>query len=337
MSPVPRISVVVPIYRAMPFLKKCLDSLLSQKAVNDMEILCIDDCGGDDSVEYIVALMQSHPQKNRLRLYSMPHNSGASVARNYGLQMAQGEYVGFVDADDWCEVDMYSSLLEAVVREKTQWGYCIGQKDFANGASELLSQPAIPSGAITPDSRRKLLTEGVAYFWTGLYNRQFLINEAITFPDGKFSEDSYFWYTVLMHSESVAVIDSVGYHYNIQDNSVSRRPDITKAEQKQAMYSDFIDRMRSEDLYLNFALELDYLYIKKGLLIPLMIKAINHPDTTNSYYRQMIRQAATDKVDVAHNSYLQRNTKYRLLLSAFRISGQLVSKVLRQKFDIDPF
>lgn len=333
----PLVSVIIPVYRAMPYLADCLESLLKQTIVDKMEIVCVDDCGGDESVQYITTLQQSHPKGHQIQLYSMPRNSGAAAARNYGLTKAVGDYVGFVDADDWCEKNMYRQLVDAVLQYKAQWGYCIGQKEYTDTHSEQLSQPRIANGELTSADRQRLLTHGVAYFWTGLYNRQFLINEAISFPEGKFSEDSFFWWTVLMHTSHIAAVDKVGYHYRIQNNSVSRRPDPTKAEQKQDMYCRLLGRLRSEGLYAAFAAELDYLYIKKGLLIPLLIKAINHPDTENAYYRQMIAQAAINNIDIANNKYMRRDIKARLLYRLFRANGKLTSRLLRLKYHSDPF
>lgn len=331
------ISIIIPVYRAMPFLAQCLESLLSQTIIDQMEIVCIDDCGGDGSVDYIRNLQNSHPRGSRVVLYSLDANRGASAARNFGVTKAEGEYIGFVDADDWCEPEMYQLLLDGARQYDAQWAYCLGQKEYADGTSFVLNQPAVASGSMQRSDRQILLTQGVAYFWTGLYSRQFLINGSISFPEGKFSEDSYFWYTVLMHSDSLAFVDKVGYHYRIQENSVSRRPDPTKAEQKQQMYSKLLSRFRGEGLYADSASELDYLYIKKGLLIPLIIKAINHPDTTTAYYRQMIAQAADDKVEIKHNAYFRHSLPYRILLAAFRFNGRLISRLLRLKYRTDPF
>ncbi len=334
---VPLISIIVPIYKAMPHLQHCLRSLLSQNCIEQMEIVCVDDCGDDGSIEYIEMLQQEHSQGHRLRLCRMPHNSGASMARNQGLLQAEGNYVGFVDADDWCEPDMYERLYNAIQASDADWAFCLARKEWLNGEHRALTQPFIISGEFTDEMRRLLLLKGVAYFWTGLYNREFLLANALDFPLGKFSEDSYFWWLTVMHTERIAIVYKVGYHYLIQDNSVSKRPDATKAEQKQQMYGNLLSRLRSEGLYSDFRNEIDYMYIKKGLIIPLMIRAINHPDTDDAYYHKMIEVSHTDEVEVLGNPYFKGDYKLRLLFWGFSHCPKLISKLLRLKYKQDPF
>lgn len=330
------VSVVIPVYRAMPFLRRCLDSLLSQTVVGCMEIVCIDDCGGDDSVGYIKSLQLTHGD-NLLRLFSMPKNSGAAAARNFGLTKVRGEYIGFVDADDWCEPDMYESLLSAIRQYNADWAYCLAQKDFPNGRSQLFTQPRISCGNISDADRRLLLTKGIAYFTTGLYSRRFFTDLGLKFPNGKFSEDSYFWWTVLMHSQRLAVVDRVGYHYVIQDNSVSKRPDTDKAALKQSVYSELLLHFRSNRLYDAFAPEIDFLYIKKGLLIPLLIQAINCPETLPDATDRLLARAAADGINPSSNTYCRSDLRARLLYTAFVRTPRLISSLLRLKFRQDPF
>lgn len=331
-----KISIIVPVYKAMPYLEHCLESLLSQTVIDIIEILCVDDCGGDDSVDYIHKLQKNHTHGNHIKLFSMSSNSGASAARNFGLSKAQGLYVGFVDADDWCELDMYEKLYHSIEQSSVDWGYCLAQKEYEDGGSKVLLQPDIKNGTIPDDIRKRLLVKGVAYFWTGLYRREFLNINSITFPDGKFSEDSYFWWIVVMYSSSIIFVEEVGYHYVIQGNSVSKRPDPTKSEQKQEMYRKLIFRLRDAKLYDKYKKELDFLYVKKGLLIPMIIKAINHIDATSESYNEMINNALEIGVDL-DNSYIRRNLKIRLLLNMFIICPILLSKIFRIKYKQDPF
>lgn len=333
----PKLSIIIPLYNAEKYISACIESLFAQTVIEHVEILVVDDHGQDNSRVIVEQLQSQHSLGSCIRILSTPKNSGAWAARNLGISEAKGQWIGFVDADDWCEIDMYKNLLDAVNDYNADWAYCLPQKEYSTGKKELLIAPKISSGYLSEDNRRKLLISGVAYFWTGIYKRDFLIEKQIQFPNAKFSEDSYFWWMVVMHTTRIAIVDKVGYHYRIQSNSVSKRPDPTKSQQKQTLYNSLIERLRSEDLYDNYKTELDYLYLKKGLLIPMLIQAINHPKNINQHCAQMINIAFSQQIEITKNKYYISDIKSRFLYLAFAYCPVILSLLLRLKFKQDPF
>lgn len=101
----PKISIIVPVYNTSRYLPRCIDSLISQ-TIKDIEIIIINDGSIDNSQSIIDKYANSHPHIVAL----VQSNSGVSAARNLGLKSAQGEYIGFVDSDDWCEITMFEKL-----------------------------------------------------------------------------------------------------------------------------------------------------------------------------------------------------------------------------------
>lgn len=100
------ISVIVPVYKVAPYLRQCVDSIINQ-SFDDLEILLIDDGSPDQCGE----ICDEYAAKDsRVRVFHT-ENKGLSAARNLGLQKATGEYIGFIDSDDWIEPDMYEVLL----------------------------------------------------------------------------------------------------------------------------------------------------------------------------------------------------------------------------------
>ena len=100
-----KISVIIPVYNSEKFLKKCLDSIINQ-TLNDIEIICIDDGSTDKSLRI---LNNFADKDNRITIINQK-NSGPSAARNKGIENAKGEYIGFVDSDDWIDLDFYEKL-----------------------------------------------------------------------------------------------------------------------------------------------------------------------------------------------------------------------------------
>ena len=102
----PKVSVIIPAYNVAPYLPRCLDSLLNQ-TLHDIEIICIDDKSTDNSLE----VLREYEQKDkRIKVISLKKNSGAPTARNAGIDAAPGEFMGFVDADDYVEDNFFDCI-----------------------------------------------------------------------------------------------------------------------------------------------------------------------------------------------------------------------------------
>ena len=102
----PKVSVIIPVYNTEKYLKKCLDSVCNQ-TLSDIEIICINDCSTDNSLEI---LNEYASKDDRIKIINFEENKGAAVARNVGIDTACGEYIGFVDSDDFVDSDFYEKL-----------------------------------------------------------------------------------------------------------------------------------------------------------------------------------------------------------------------------------
>ena len=101
-----KISVIVPVYNVEDYLKECLDSIINQ-TLKEIEILCIDDCGTDNSIDI---LREYSKKDNRIKIISHKENKGLGPARNTGINEAKGEYISFIDSDDFISKDYYENL-----------------------------------------------------------------------------------------------------------------------------------------------------------------------------------------------------------------------------------
>ena len=104
-----KVSIVVPVYNVEQFLPDCLDSLTNQ-TLKDIEIICVNDGSPDNSLKILEEYAQND---DRVKIITQ-ENQGVSAARNAGLKTAVGEYIGFVDPDDWIDLDFYSKLYDAI-------------------------------------------------------------------------------------------------------------------------------------------------------------------------------------------------------------------------------
>lgn len=215
----PTISVIIPAYQAAPYLQRCLDSLLAQ-TLHDIEIVVVD----DGSTDGTPALMRAYVEKDSRIVSLRQENGGVSSARNKGLEQASGQWVAFVDVDDWAEPQYLSSLLpqdagaDFVVSGHTE--HRSGRTDNHQPAlceSIPLSQAASVVAAL--EANYHLNTP-----WAKLYRKDIIDRHGLRFdPAYSYGEDKLFVYRYLCHCSTVQVTAGTYYHYDNQAGGLSRK------------------------------------------------------------------------------------------------------------------
>ncbi len=187
MEKAPRLSVVIPVYNVEKYLARCLESVLSQE-VRDMEILCVDDGSTDGSLEI---LKDYAARDSRVRVVAQ-ENRGVSAARNAGLDIAQGEWISFVDGDDELLPGAYASLLENCGDEDF---ICFGAEEVRENAGRWIP---IRSGYfdVVFNGTKRLTDDELLRFsmtvWDKLYRRSAIEAQRLRFPEGLRFEDNVF-------------------------------------------------------------------------------------------------------------------------------------------------
>ena len=206
-----KLSVIVPVYNAAPYLPRCLDSLCAQ-TLDDYELLLIDDGSTDASPAILEDYRARYPEKIRvLRL----ENGGQGRARNRGLALAQGDYIGFADSDDWVEPDMFASLWEAARKEDADLAVCDAWE--------------CPEGG---EPRPMPLCEREGAFkatvvWNKLTRRELF--ETLRFPEGKlWYEDLPVAVRLLLRARRVAEVRRPLYHYRVGQYSTMNNRNAAK-------------------------------------------------------------------------------------------------------------
>ena len=207
-----KFSVVVPVYNVELYLEQCLEILRTQD-YSDYEVICVNDGSTDSSREILTAWETRMPQ---MRVIDRS-NGGLSAARNTGLQAATGDYVVFVDSDDWVEASMLSTL--AKVTDGNDM-VCFACRRTDNNAHDTL-QPE-QSGGWEYYNRHALEHREVAFVcvWQRCYRRGFLIENNLCFREGILHEDNEFTPRACLKSKRVKVIPDVLYNYRIRSGSI---------------------------------------------------------------------------------------------------------------------
>lgn len=210
----PLISIIVPIYNVEKYLAKCVQSILHQ-SYDNLEIILIDDGSTDTSP---IICDQLSARDNRILVVHQA-NGGLSSARNAGLDRATGDYIGFVDSDDWIEEDMYMTLLTAAKEYNADIAICT---HFVDKEKETI--PVNNTGEHKIYSREEALKELFKdkliknYAWNKLYKKELFTN--IRFPIGRFFEDIAVIYKLFNQASKVVLICESKYHYLLRHDSI---------------------------------------------------------------------------------------------------------------------
>ena len=214
----PLISVIVPVYKVEEYLDVCVESICGQTWQN-LEIILVDDGSPDECP----ALCDRWGQKDERIRVIHKENGGLSDARNAGMKIAHGDYIGFVDSDDWISPRMYELLLTAMDRDQSEISCCT--IELFREDPEQVKYLSSPVNVVLDreEAQRALLRESLLKqpVWYKLYKQELI--KDIPFEVGKQHEDVFWSYQAIGRAERVSVIDYVGYHYRQRENSIMGR------------------------------------------------------------------------------------------------------------------
>lgn len=222
-------SVIIPVYNVEKYLKKCIDSLLEQK-YSDMEIIMIDDKSTDHSLD-VAKRYQDHPA---VKIVEKDKNSGLSDTRNLGLKNAVGQYVLFLDSDDYVEPGCMLAIEEIIKREKrpsvVYFGFYAeweGTDETSKNFGYVLEKNRLYTGKdfATQELKHRKLRAPV---WFGVYKREFLLEHKLYFESGILHEDELWTPQVVLSADTIYVSEYAFYHYVKRKGSITTSDDKTK-------------------------------------------------------------------------------------------------------------
>lgn len=215
----PKISVIVPIYKAEKYLRKCVDSILNQ-TFSDFELILVDDGSPDQSGQ----ICDEYAGKDKRINVIHKKNDGVSSARQSGLDASSGDYVIHADPDDWVEPQMLKELYAKAIDTNADLVYCDFYQDYANGVSKYVCQRL--TSPLTSESMLIALLEGHIHgsCWNKLIKREKILKYKLRFiPQINICEDRQFCLELLLNGDiAISYQNKAYYHYclGINDNSI---------------------------------------------------------------------------------------------------------------------
>ncbi len=248
-----KVSVIVPIYNAEAFLRPAMDSILDQ-SLSEIEVICVDDGSTDGSLKIV---KEYQKRDSRVRIATQ-NNAGPGMARNNGMRRARGEYIAFLDADDFFNPNFLSRMYETA--KKDDLDIAVGDYDLYHNDSAKFrknvtgeEQGLLAPGRVTskndfPDQIFQM-TDG--YVWSKLFRRSFLLEKNLSFPeDLRMFEDVYFVVTALSLAERIGKCEGILIHHRVYSDQARGRLFKKYYAQAPKMYANIKAFLMQHGMYL---------------------------------------------------------------------------------------
>lgn len=323
-----KISAVVPIYNTVNCLRRCVESIQNQTYKN-LDIILVDDGSTDGSGQLCDTLAK---EDKRIRVYHK-ENGGASSARNVGIQNSIGDYIGFVDSDDYIDTDIYQMMMK--LAEEKNYSIIQMSRDERDEDGSRREDVCIPPKEMRfCDSetflKELLLHQGDCSFCTKLTKRELFWRHP--FPEGELNEDFKLLVELLGKAEGVAILPKQGYHVVCRSDSTTRKHSedsfsrvfldiVDNADRMQELVDESYPALHRYALRFNLYQRLDYM-----LHVP-----ISQMNWDNTFYQNVKKYLRSHIYDTISNPYLtKKNKEYLLLLT---VAPLTVRKIHRRKME----
>lgn len=212
----PLISIIVPVYRVEPYLRRCLDSIVNQTYTN-LEIILVDDGSPDNCPQ----ICDEYALKDRRIVVVHKENGGLSDARNAGLDICKGEYISFVDSDDWV-VNNYIEAFVEIIRNEGEYDFIAANHFKCNGNQNNLDYVSKDKIILSKQNAISNYCELTIMpcAWNKVYKAAFLKENKLSFKKGLLFEDQLWGIQCASKAVKIRIIPQILYYYNVRQESI---------------------------------------------------------------------------------------------------------------------
>lgn len=245
----PKVSVIVPVYNVEKYLEKCLDSLVNQ-TLQDIEILVINDSTPDNSQMIIDRYVKTYP--NMVRSFIKP-NGGIASVRNFGLSRAQGDYISFVDGDDYVDVDMLQTLYNEAI--KNDANVVVSDFYFTYEHKETVYKE------YPYQNTKEMIVNLFAVLWNKLYKRTYLESLGLTFIESSRFEDVSYLMRMAPYYDKFYFVSRPFVHYVQRASSITASHNY-KVKDIIIVLNDILKYYKEKGFYQTYRDEIEYVFIR---------------------------------------------------------------------------
>lgn len=330
----PLVSVIVPVYNVEQYLRKCLDSLINQ-SLKEIEIICVNDASPDNSID----ILEEYAEKDeRIVIVNLEKNLCLGGARNIGINKAKSLYVGFVDSDDFVDLNMYEKLYYAAIKENADIVNCdyyeykgenrINRVDKYN--SNIFYLPKYEM------NKYFILREPSA--WHNLYRKELFVKNNLYFPEHTFYEDCAIMSPLFLLAEKIIKVDCPLYFYRLNNYSICRRSNDYRFYERMNGAKIFLSNMKKYNYFNKYMEETEFLFTKLFYLNTIWGSLVNFTPIEEEYIDKIKKEMKLYFPKFSKNKYYKNRsiTKRDLILRIISLNTKLgvvlfsiVSKIVK--------
>lgn len=292
------ISIIIPCYNVEKYIDRCFNSLKNQTlGIESMELIFVNDASTDNTLEKLSSYEQEFPES--IIVINFEENMRQGTARNVALEYASAPYIGYVDSDDWVEIDMFEKMISAIQKYDCDFVEC--QWDYAK--SETNRQPTKSFGKTgymdltNPDTRAEFIASKVALvsLWDKVFKKSFIVDNDIFCPEKIVNEDIFFAYLAFVYAKSYYYLEDVLYHYFVNDSGTMRQKKADYQFTKMTVTLGFLTTSIERGLMADSKYEIEWMFLER-------------------YYVYMLWEAFEEFPERAYATYLEmKETIYELV------------------------
>lgn len=254
-----KLSIIVPVYNmaAGGKLEYCLNSLVNQ-TVKDYEIIAVDDCSEDASPSILKHYENRYPDRFRAVYSEVNRHQGG--AKNIGLRLAKGDWIGFIDSDDWITPDMYEKLIaraEATGADVAGCDYCLTDVHSMKTGKVVANNKSSQSGILDHEKRKSLILDGGSLV-VKIFRRTMILEHELWFPENIFYEDNALGNSYLVLARHFEYIEEPMYYYYQHDTSTVHTISPRRCEDRMEAGRLMLQEAKRHGFYKEFEPELEY-------------------------------------------------------------------------------
>ena len=316
-----KVSIIIPVYGVEKYISKCLESLVNQ-TLNDIEIIVVNDGTKDNSQKIIDKYVKKYPGKVKSFI---KENGGQGSARNYGLKQANGDYIGYVDSDDYVELEMYEKLYNKAISDNLDIAICGNYN-----VSEDYKNKKVDLEFIKFEDNKINALFGKKAVWNKIYKKS--IVEKLEFRSKVWYEDFDFSIKAICSAKKIGYVNEPLYDYLLREGSTMNNSNVIRnleildafneivKDKKYKKYYDIIEFLAIDHIYISTIVRVINAKVDKNIKIEVIDKLIdymnnNFPDFRNNKYIETLSRNRK----IIYN--LINRKRYNLIKLLFAVKG----------------
>ena len=302
-----KVSVVVPVWNVEKYLKKCLESLVNQ-TLNDIEIIVVNDGSPDNSQVIIDEYVEMYPGKV---VSVVQDNAGQGAARNTGIAIAKGEYIAFVDSDDYVDLCMYEKLYRNAKDNSSDIVICGNYVLMASG--KLIGNSAYRDLKLTEHVNALF---GQTVVWNKLFKASLIQNSDFIFRSGVWYEDSDYSFKCVANANVITFVDEPLYYYFLREGSTMNNSNVVRNLEQLQMFDEMLSYCEKHGIYEKYFHEIEFMCIEH-LYIATIVRIVRADASQNlkkKCYEEIFEYVKQKFPNYRENIYLNKLTKNKKII-----------------------